>query len=165
MNNEKKYFELINYITNDSAFSSKLALELCDSDENSLEFFNKHKSNHFLNRGIEEAFNEEQTLCYLLDKLEENEYLCELDYHADSEELNDALKLLSKGKIKKNILTEEDEEDAEGMFELIFEAEDYLENLDLAIIEFPLNSDSHPISIVPLNQSQEIQTLIDELFG
>lgn len=164
MSLEKKYFQLIFAITQDENLSNQLATDLQESNSNPSEFYQKHKMNHFENRGINEPGNSEQTICYLLDKLEEHEFLCELDYHADAEELNDAIKLLSKGKIKEDLISEEDEEDAEGMFELIFDAEDYLEEYNLAIVQFPLESDSHPISIVSLEKSEEIQTMIDELF-
>jgi Zn-dependent M16 (insulinase) family peptidase len=164
MKTEKNYFDLLISITNDENFSSQLAKELIESEENPLEFYNKHRENHFTNRGIDEAGNSEQSLSYLLDKLEDNNFLRELDYKANSEELNDALKHLSKGKIEKDFFTEEDEEESNGMFEMLFDAEDYLEEFDLAIVQFPLDSDSHPIALVPLERSEEIQTMIDELF-
>jgi len=90
--------------------------------------------------------------------------LYELDYKADSDELNHAIQLLSKGKIEEDLFSDEDEEDADGMFELLFDAEEQLEEYDLAIVQFPLESDSHPIAIVPLDRGEEIQTMIDELF-
>lgn len=164
MNTEKNYFDLLLALTNDDALSKLLANELIESDTHPGEFFNKHKDNHFSNRGITASGNPEQTLCYLLDKLEEHDSLHELDYKADAEELNYAIQQLSKGKIDQDLLSEEDEEDAEGMFELIFDAEDYLEEYDLAIVQFPLDSDSHPIALVPLERGEEIQTMIDELF-
>lgn len=164
MRTEKNYYDLLIFITKDENFSKQLSRELTESDEDAIRFFNKHSENHFRNRGIREAGHAEQTLCYLLDKLEENEFLCELGSKADSEELNGAIKLLSKGKIENDLFSEEDEEGSNGMFELIFDAEDYLEDYDLAIVQFPLDSDSHPIVVVSLEQSEEIQTMIDELF-
>ena len=165
MKTEKNYYDLLISITNNESFSKGLAKDLMESEEKPLEFFSKHRGNHFSNRGINKAENAEQTLCYLLDKLEENKFLCELDYKADSEELNHAIKLLSKGKIENDLISEEDAEGSNGMFELIFDAEDYLEEYDLAIVQFPLDSDSHPIAIVSLKQSEKIQTMIDNLFG
>lgn len=165
MKTEKNYYDLLISITKDESFSKQLSMDLIESDEDAIGFFDKHSENHFRNRGINEAGHAEQTLCYLLDKLEENEFLCELDYKADSEELNDAIMLLSKGKIESELFSEEDEEDSNGMFELIFDAEDYLAEYNLAIVQFPLDSDSHPISIVSLEQGDEIQTMIDELFA
>ncbi|MGV3610337.1 MAG: DUF6630 family protein [Fluviicola sp.] len=164
MNTEKKYFNLLLALTNDEGFSKELAAELIESDTHPSTFFNKHQENHFSNRGITASGNPEQTLCYLLDKLEEHDFLRELDYKADAEELNYAIQQLSKGKIEDDLLSEEDEEDAEGMFELIFDAEDYLEEYDLAIVQFPLDSDSHPIALVSFDRGEEIQTMIDELF-
>jgi hypothetical protein len=35
----------------------------------------------------------------------------------------------------------------------------------LAIVQFPIESDSHPIALVPLEKLEDAQTLIDELFG
>ncbi len=164
MKTEQKYFDLLLLLTQNESFSHQLAKELIDSDSNQLEFFNKNCALHFSNRGINEAGNPEQTLSYLLDKLEDNNFLRELDYKANAEELNDAIIHLSKGKIKDEVFSEEDEEDSNGMFEMIFDAEDYLEEFDLAIVQFPLNSDSHPIAIVALDHFEEIQTMIDELF-
>jgi hypothetical protein len=141
-----------------------LAGELLESDSHATDFFNRHKENYFSNRGITAPGNPEQTLCYLLDKLQENDFLYELDYKADSDELNHAIQVLSRGKITDDLFSEEDEEDADGMFELLFDAEEQLEEYDLAIVQFPLESDSHPISIVPLDRGDEIQTMVDELF-
>lgn len=165
MKTEKNYYDLLILITKDENFSEQLSRDLTESDKNAIEFFNKHSENYFRNRGINEVGHKEQTLCYLLDKLEENEFLCELGNEADSEELNSAIKLLSKGKIENDLFSEEDEEDSNGMFELIFDAEDYLEEYDLAIVQFPLDSNSHPIAVVSLEQSEDIQTMVDELFG
>lgn len=165
MKTAQKYFDLLSLITNDEDLSTFLSKEMMEAENNLQSFFDKHKAAHFTNRGISNADNPDLVLCYLLDKLEEKEFLCELDYKPDSEELNYALKLLSKGKIKKDLFSDEDEEDAHGMFELIFDAEDYLEELDLAIVQFPIESDSHPIALVPLEKLGDAQTLIDELFG
>jgi hypothetical protein len=165
MKTEQKYFDLFILITNNVELSTSLSEDMIESENNLHSFFEKHKAAHFTNRGISSAENPDLALCYLLDKLEENEFLCELDYKPDSEELNYALKLLSKGKIKKDLFSEEDEEDAHGMFELIFDAEDYLEDFNLGIVQFPIESDSHPISLVPLEKLETVQTMIDELFG
>ena len=165
MKTEQKFFDLLILITNNLELSTLLSKEMMESENNLHSFFEKHKAAHFTNRGIRDAENPELALCYLLDKLEENEFLCELDYNPDSEELNYSLKLLSKGIIKNDLFSEEDEQDAHGMFELIFDAEDYLEEFDLGIVEFPIESDSHPISLVPLEKLEVVQTMIDELFG
>lgn len=164
MNTEKNYFDLLLALTTDEALSKQLAAELIESDIHPGSFFDKHKETHFSNRGITAPGNPEQTLCYLLDQLEDHDFLRELDHKADAEELNDAIQQLSKGKIEDDLLSDEDEENADGMFELIFDTEDYLEAYDLAIVQFPLNSDSHPIAIVPYERGEEIQTLIDKLF-
>ena len=164
MNTEKNYFDLLFALTNDETLSKQLAAELIASDINPSNFFDKHKEAHFSNRGITAPGNPEQTICYLLDQLEDHGFLRELDHKADVRELNDAIQQLSKGKIEDDLLSDEDEEDADGMFELIFDAEDYLEEYDLAIVQFPLNSDSHPIAIVPYERGEEIQTMVDELF-
>lgn len=165
MKTEQKYFDLFILITNNVELSTSLSEDMIESENNLHSFFEKHKAAHFTNRGISSAENPDLALCYLLDKLEENEFLCELDYKPDSKELNYALKLLSKGKIKKDLFSEEDEEDAHGMFELIFDAEDYLEDFNLGIVQFPIESDSHPISLVQLEKLETVQTMIDELFG
>jgi hypothetical protein len=165
MKTEQKYFDLLILITKNEELSTLLAKEMMESENNLYSFFDKHKAAHFTNRGIGSADHPELALCYLLDKLEESEFLYELDYKPDSEELNYSLKLLSKGIIKNDLFSEEDEQDAHGMFELIFDAEDILEEFDLGIVQFPIESDSHPISLVPLEKLEVVQTLIDELFG
>lgn len=165
MKTEQKYFDLLFLITNNLELSTLLSKEMMESENNLLSFFEKHKAAHFTNRGISNAANPELAICYLLDKLEENEFLCELDYKPDSEELNYSLKLLSKGIIKNDLFSEEDEQDAHGMFELIFDAEDILEEFNLGIVQFPIESDSHPISLVSLEKLEVVQAMIDELFG
>lgn len=165
MNTEKNYLDLLLAITRNESFSKQLATELMESDTDPTDFFNKHKEEYFSNRGISAPGNPEQTLCYLLDKLDEKDFIYELDWKADSEEFNYALKLLSNQKIEEDLFSEEDEEDSDGMFEMIFDAEDRLEAYDFAIVQFPLESDSHPIALVPLERGEEIQTMIDELFG
>ncbi len=165
MKTEQKYFDLLILITKNTELSTLLAKEMMESENNLSSFFEKHKAVHFTNRGISDAENPELALCYLLDKLEESEFLCELDYKPDSEELNYSLKLLSKGIVKNDLFSEEDEQDAHGMFELIFDAEDILEEFNLGIVQFPIESDSHPISLVPLEKLEVVQTMIDELFG
>lgn len=110
-------------------------------------FFDKDKALYFTNRGINSTENPYLALCFLLDKLEENEFLCELDYKPEAQELNYAFKLLSKGIIHKDLFSDKDEEVTNDMFELSFDAEDYLEEFDLAIVQFPMESDSHPISV------------------
>ncbi len=165
MKTKQKYFDLLILITKNVELSTLLAKEMMESENNLSSFFEKHKAVHFTNRGISDAENPELALCYLLDKLEESEFLCELDYKPDSEELNYSLKLLSKGIVKNDLFSEEDEQDAHGMFELIFDAEDILEEFNLGIVQFPIESDSHPISLVPLEKLEVVQTMIDELFG
>lgn len=165
MKTEQKYFDLLILITKNAELSAQLAKEMMESENDIRPFFEKHKAAHFTNRGIGSVDHPELALCYLLDKLEENEFLCELDYKPDSEELNYSLKLLSKGIIKSDLFSEQDEQDAHGMFELIFDAEDYLEEFDLGIVQFPTESDSHPIALVTLEKLEAVQSMIDELFG
>jgi|GEM_PF-2907589 len=157
------YFDFLNLLTQQEFFSRKLAAELVASDQDGPAFFEKHYGKYFSNRGIDEPGNKEQTLCYLLDVLGEHGFVYELDWKADVDELNYALDQMSKGKIK-DLLHEEDEEDAEGMFELIFTAEDRLKPLGWGLIQFPLDSDSHPIALAPLEHLPALNQYISDLF-
>ena len=159
-----QYQPLLTTLLGDPGDAKQLAEQLLESDNDPLSFFEKHKENHFFNRGISRPGNVEQTLCFLLDVLSEHHVVYELDWKADSDELNQALRVLSKGKIQENLFTEEDEEDADGMYELLDMAEELLEEYGLALVTFPLESDSHPIALVPLEQKEEIESMIDELF-
>ena len=164
MHTHNRYTTLLTTLLDDEESAGKLAEQLLESDDHPLTFFEKHKDKHFANRGINHAGNAEQTLCFMLDILSERQIVYELDWKADSEELNRALQLLSRGKIKEHIFTPEDEEDADGMYELLDMAEEILKEYDFGLVLFPLESDSHPIALVPLGQQEEIQAMINELF-
>ncbi|MGL4596090.1 MAG: DUF6630 family protein [Bacteroidia bacterium] len=163
---EQKYFDLVFALTADEAFSKQTAQELMEADASPAAFFEKHKGQHFTNRGIEKPGHPEQTLCYLLDVLGEKDVVCELDWKADAEELNHAIKLLSHGEISDELVDEDDEEDAEeeGMFELLDLIEDPLQEYGYALVMFNLDSDSYPIALVKKEKYESVQTLIDELF-
>ncbi|MDH4473947.1 MAG: hypothetical protein QE487_15175 [Fluviicola sp.] len=164
MKSEKNYYTFVFLLTHDESLSKELASELVESDNDPEGFFAKHSPQHFSNRNITKAGNPEQTLCYLLDKLEEHGHLFELDWKADVEALNEAIIVLSKGEIEDELFDDEDEEDADGMAELLMDADDRLTEFDLSIVEFALESDSHPITIVPLEDAEKINALMDELF-
>lgn len=157
------YYAFLHLLTQKEAFSKQLADELTASDSDGKAFFEAHYPKYFSNRSIDKPGNKEQTLCYLLDVLGEHNMLYELDWKADIDELNYALKLMSDGKIT-DLLDEEDEEGAEGMFELIFTAEDRLKPLGWGLIQFPLDSDSHPIALAPLDRLPALNKFIDDLF-
>jgi hypothetical protein len=163
---EAMYFQTILALTADEAYSHQLARDLVESDTHPAAFYEKHKSTHFHNRGITAPGNDEQTLCYLLDELGEKEVVYELDWKADAEELNYAIKLLSRGKVDHELVDEDDEEDAteEGMFELLDVIEEPLREYGFGIVLFALESDSYPIAVVAFDQQEAIQTMIDDLF-
>ncbi|MCE3297265.1 MAG: hypothetical protein K0R65_2979 [Crocinitomicaceae bacterium] len=160
----KQYHTLLTTLLGENQVAHQLADQLLESDDHPISFFEKHKETHFHNRGITRAGNVEQTLCFMLDVLGKHEVVYELDWKADSEELNHALRLLSRGRIKDNLFTDQDEKDADGMYELLDMAEELLEEYGLAMITFPLESDSHPIALVPVDQKEKIEMLIDDLF-
>lgn len=162
-NNQQAYKEFLLLLTGNNELSHKTATELAASDSDPGAFYEKHKE-QFAERGINKPGNEEQTLCYLLDVLTEHHFVHELDWKADADSLNFAIEEMSKEKIAE-VVDEDDEEDAEGMFELIEMAQDRLAEQEFAIIEFPLNSDSHPIALVPLQNEETLNAMIDQLFG
>ncbi len=164
MHTRPSYSKLLTTILDDRQFAQNLAEKLNECDRDPLAFFEEHKTNHFHNRGITKGGNPDQTLCYLLDILGERQLVYELDWKADSEELNYALRLLSSGKVSDELFTEDDEDDADGMYELLDMAEDLLEDYGYGLVMFPLDSDSHPIALVPIARREEVQAMIDELF-
>lgn len=162
-NTETDYFEFLLSLTGDELFSKKTAAELFESDNDPKVFYKKHKK-QFAERAIEEPGYEDQTLCYLLDILIENNYAYELDWKTDIDSLNHALETMS-GETITEFVNEDDEAKTEAMFELIDIAEDRLEEKGYALIEFPLDSDSHPISLVAKEKEEKLNVMIDRLFG
>lgn len=163
MHTPNQYTRLVSRLMDDPKASHALADQLVESDNDPLAFYEKYKEKYFHKRGIQ-AGNEEQTLCYILGVLVEKELVCELNWKADSNELNNALRMLSKGRINENLFTPEDEEDVDGMYELLDMAEELLEEYGLSLVSFPLESDRHPIALVSIEQKEEVQALIDDLF-
>lgn len=162
MSNTDTYYRLVMLITGDEAFSLKLANELNECDREPEAFFQKNYGQYFSNRGIEKAGHKEQTLCYLLDVLQENDYGAELDWKGEIADLNYAISQMTKGKVED--LLDEDEDDEEPMNELLDNADELLEEEGLRILHFPLDSDSHPISLVPADRLKEAEQLVEELF-
>lgn len=162
MNNSDAYYRLVMLITGDEAFSLKLANELDASDREPETFFQQHHEQYFSNRGIDKAGHKEQTLCYLLDVLQENNYGAELDWKGEIADLNYVISRMTKGKVED--LLEEVDEDDEPMNELLDNADELLEEHGLRILHFPLDSDSHPISLVPADRLDEAEQLVEELF-
>lgn len=105
-----------------------------------------------------------RTLRYLVDILKKEHFVYELKSRADSKELNHALRVLSKGKLTGELFDHKDEDEADGMYELLDIADELLKEYNLGIVQFPLDSNSHPITLVPLELKNKIQEEIDELF-
>lgn len=164
MHGPNQYTKLISRLMGDPQASLILADQLVESDNDPFSFYEKYKEKYFHKRGISQAGNDEQTLCYLLGVLSEKNLVYELGWKADSNELNHALRVLSKGRINENLFTVEDEEDGDGMYELLDMAEELLGEYGLSLVSFPLESDSHPIALVSIEQKEEVQALIDDLF-
>lgn len=162
MNNTDTYYRLVMLITGDETFSLKLANELNECDREPEAFFQKNYGQYFSNRGIEKVGHKEQTLCYLLDVLQENDYGAELDWKGEIGDLNYVIGKMTKGKVED--LLEEVEDDDEPMNELLDNADELLEEEGLRILHFPLDSDSYPFSLVASDKLDEAETLVDELF-
>lgn len=162
MNNTAAYYRLVMLITGNEAFSLKLANELNDCDREPEAFFQKNYGQYFSNRGIEKPGHKEQTLCYLLDVLQENDYGAELDWKGEIADLNYVIGKMTKGKLED--LLPEDEDDDEPMNELLDTADELLYENGYAVLHFPLDSDSYPIALVPLDKQDEAEALVDELF-
>ncbi len=163
MNTEKSYIDFLLLLTGDQSLSEKLAAELVESDTDPEGFFAKHREAHFSKRGLN-AVHPKQTLLYMLNVLGENNFVFELDWKADAEELNYALKEMSRGVIEEDLISEDDEDDAEGMFELIDIAEELLGEMDYGILHLDIESDSHPIALVTLDKLDILDEMSTDLF-
>jgi hypothetical protein len=159
----REYYNFLFLLTNDDGLSIVLAEDLERSDQEPSAFFEEYKED-FSNRGISKAGDKEQTLCFLIDVLIENEIVYELDWKADAYSLNDAMQELSNGKIKIDLISEEEASEAEDMIDLLEMAEIKLRSYKLGIVQFFLDSDSYPIAIVPLDDCENIQKALDYLF-
>jgi hypothetical protein len=160
----KEYNSFLFLLTKNDGLSTVLAENLENSDQDPKAFFKEHKEDYFSNRGISKAGDKEQTLCFLIDILIENEIVYELDWKADVYSINDAIQVLSKGKITIDIISEEEASEAEDMNDLIEMADEKLMNYQLGILQFWLDSDSFPIALVPLAECQILQKMLDDLF-
>lgn len=162
MNTEKNYYDFLFLLTDDASLSKKLAAELVESDTDPEGFFNHHKDS-FSQRGISQP-HEKQALLYMLDVLGEADFVCELDWKSDAGSLNHAIHLLSRGAIDGDLISEEDEDDAEGMFELLELAEELLEEMDYGILYLDIESDSHPVALVKSEKLDVLEEMAGELF-
>ncbi len=162
MNYFEKYKRLVFLITKNEELSKEIAELLIESDTNPSAFFERYSGVYFTNRNINEPGDEDQTLLYLIDRLDMEGFAMELDYKPDVEEINEAIEELSKGKIKD--LLDLDEDDFDSMFELIDEAFEALEEHDLAVFTFSIDSDSYPIALVAAEDYDEITAIYEEIF-
>jgi hypothetical protein len=160
MATSRDYFDFLELLTGNEALSRSLADELQQSDTDPAAFFAAHKGAHFTNRGITRPGDDEQTLCYLLDVLGENKLVVELDWKDDFEEVNAAIELLSGGAVEE-IASEDDDEELHALLETI---EDRLDEEGYTLIQFPLDSDSYPIALVPRKKGKALLRLMEKLF-
>lgn len=163
MNSSADYYRLIILITGKEDFSMQLANDLAESDREPEAFFNKHHDQYFSNRGISKPGIKEQTLCYLLDVLQENNFGAELDWKGEIGDLNYVIGLMTNGKITDLLPEEEDDDDS--MDELLDTADELLEEKGYRVLYFPLDSDSYPISLVAADKFDEANALVDSLFS
>lgn len=89
--------------------------------------------------------------------LSEHKLIYETGWKADSDELNYAIKWMAKGKIEKDLISIEEEEGCEGMFELIDDAQYHLKDLGFALLEFPHHGDAHAIALIPLSKLKKLK--------
>jgi hypothetical protein len=149
-------------LTENETFSKQLATKLveCDADPNA--FYAKNHEAYFDGRGLK-ADNKDLTYLYMLDVLEENNYAYELDWKADVESLNHAIEVMSKGKLT-DIVPEEEEADADSMYELLDVAEDFLGEHDHALLMIPIDGDSYPVALVSTEKLKVLEEMMDKLF-
>lgn len=164
MKTEKNYYDFLFLLTGDAALSRTLTDAMTESDTHPEKFFAGNYGRHFATRGVDNPGHPRQTLLFMLDELIDRDFVAELDWKADAEELNEALRAMSHGAIDEDLLSGEDEADADGMFELIEIAEELLEAKGYGILQLDIESDSHPIALVKLNQLERLDEMAGELF-
>lgn len=162
VNTETDYYNFLKLLTQNETFSKKLATKLteCDADQNV--FYGKNHEAYFDARGLK-ANSKDLTYLYMLDVLQENNYAFELDWKADVESLNYAIKIMSKGKMK-DIIPVEEEEKAESMYDLLDVAEGILSKHNHALLMISIDGDSYPVALVPSGKLEELNKMMNKLF-
>lgn len=150
MNN---YYDFLHLLTKEEGLSQRLSQQLMELDQDPVAFYAKAENSELDQRGMPDH----APLYHCLDVLAEHNFVYETDWKADADELNYAIQQLSKGRITEDLMTEEDEEDADGMFELIDEAQSVLEELGFALLEFPHHGDAHAIALVTLDDLEALE--------
>lgn len=148
---KKEHYAFLMHLTQNEAFSEELARELAESDLFPEAF--KTKQGDFWGSPITQK---DQTLCYLIKKLEDHDYAYLLDWKNDHEELNEAILALSKGQFE-SIVEEDDEDDCETMFELLEVAEERLADEGYSLFYFPLEGDCYVISLVKTAEIEKLE--------
>lgn len=162
VNKGTDYYNFLKLLTQDETFSKKLATKLSECDADQIAFYGKNHEAYFDGRGLK-ANSKDLTYLYMLDVLEENNYAFELDWKADVESLNYAIKIMSKGKLN-DVVPIEEEGKAESMYDLLDVAEDILSKHNHALLMISIDGDSYPVALVPSNKLEELKKMMDQLF-
>lgn len=150
---ENKYYDFLLLLTEDETLSRNLSTQLLELDEDPIAFYNKPEHKDLDQRGMPD----DAAKYHFFDVLGEQQFIYETDWKADTEELNYAIRWMSKKKITEDLMSEEDEEFCDGMFELIDDAQPILEKLGFALFEFPHDGDAHAIALIALNKQEELE--------
>jgi len=150
---EKNYYDFLFLLTEQEDLSRDLAAKMIELDEDSIGFYNKPENKDLNKRGLPDY----GALYYFFDILGEHKFVYETDWKADVDGLNFAIKWMAKGKITEDLMSEEDEEDCDGMFELIDNAQPILKELGFALLEFPHHGDAHAIALVSLDKLEVLK--------
>lgn len=150
---ENKYYDFLLLLTDDETLSRNLSIQLSELDEDPIAFYSKSENKKLNQRGMPN----DAAKYHFFDVLGEQKFIYETDWKADIDELNYAIKWMSKDRITTDLLSEEDEEFCEGMFELIDNAQPILRKLGFALFEFPHDGDAHAITLITLDKQEELQ--------
>jgi len=157
MSNQKEiYYQFLWLLSGKEGWAKSLAEELFLSDTQPSLFYEQHEAD-LMTRHVK-AGDKDQTLIYLINRAIEENLAYELDWKADSNELNHACDQLSNRKLDKPIVSEADEDPDEGMWGLLDTAEGALKELDYAIFHFPFDGDGYVISLIhPISKIKELE--------
>jgi hypothetical protein len=162
MNTEDDYFQFLYLLTEDRDLSKKTAAKLIQCDNDPGAFFKQYHESYFGNRGLERG-KDNLTYYFMLDVLIESKHAFELDWKADIESLNHAVSVMSMGKLF-NIVTQEEGADADSMYDLLDIAEEYLQEHNQCLLMLPMDGDSYPVALIPINKQKSLDDMMDELF-
>jgi len=156
------YYNFLNLLTENETFSHELTAQLTACDADPKAFFDQNHEVWFDRRGLGRDSNV-LTYYFMLGMLEHHNYAVELDWKADVDSLNEAIHLLSNGKLA-DLVPDEEEDDADSMYDLLDAAEEYLSAQGYCFLMLPMDGDSYPVALIPESKQNTLDDMMDTLF-